>query len=160
YVSRGFVAGPPEASGADLVNDETQFGLEQRVAEQHRHHGKAHFFWVWGALLVMTGFELYLGCQNMEPVRMLRILMGLSLLKAGLIIAYFMHMKFELSRMKWLTMSSLLVCLSLMCIFFPDAYRIIHLGVKLSCDWPSSANYCCSRWPRLSRTAARCATAT
>ena len=112
------------------MNDATQFALEQRVAEQHRHHGKAQFFWVWGALLVMTGFEVYLGYQNMEPVRMLSILMGLSLLKAGLIIAYFMHMKFELSRMKWLTMSSLLACLALMCIFFPDAYRIIHLGVK------------------------------
>ncbi len=84
------------------MNDATQFALEQRVAEQHRHHGKAQFFWVWGALLVMTGFEVYLGYQNMEPVRMLSILMGLSLLKAGLIIAYFMHMKFELSRMKFI----------------------------------------------------------
>jgi len=112
------------------VNDATRFALEQRVAEQHRHHGKAQFFWVWGALLVMTGFEVYLGYQNMEPVRMLSILMGLSLLKAGLIIAYFMHMKFEISRMKWLTMSSLLVCLSLMCIFFPDAFRILSLGPR------------------------------
>src|SRR5213596_128417 len=80
--SRWFISCPPESSGADRVNDATQFALEQRVAEQHRHHGKAQFFWVWGALLVMTGFEVYLGYQNMEPVRMLSILMGLSLLKA------------------------------------------------------------------------------
>ena len=49
--------------------------------------------------------------------------------KAALIIAYFMHMKFEVSRMKWVTMSSLVVCLSLMLIFLPDAFRLLHLGV-------------------------------
>jgi cytochrome c oxidase subunit IV len=110
--------------------DAIQVTLASQVAEQHRHHGKAQFFWVWGALLVMTGIEVYLAYQNMQPSRMLSILMGLSLIKAGLIIAYFMHMKFEVSRMKWLTMSSLLACLALMCIFFPDAFRILTLGVK------------------------------
>jgi caa(3)-type oxidase subunit IV len=109
--------------------DATQVALAERVAEQHRHHSKAQFFYVWIALLILTGIEVYLGYQNMEPVRMLSILMGLSILKAGLIIAYFMHMKFEVSRMKWLTMSSLVVCLSLMLIFLPDAYRLLHLGV-------------------------------
>ena len=110
--------------------DATQLELEQEVAEQHRHHTKAQFFYVWGALLVLTGIEVYLGYQNMEPVRMLSILMGLSLIKAGLIIAYFMHMKFEISRMKWMTMVSLVICLTLMIIFIPDALRLLHLGVS------------------------------
>src|SRR5882672_3984243 len=110
--------------------DAIQVALAERVAEGQRHHGKAQFIWVWVALLIMTGIEVYLAYQNMEPVRMLSILMGLSLLKAGLIIAYFMHMKFEVSRMKWLTMSSLVICLSLMCIFLPDAIRVVKLGVR------------------------------
>jgi caa(3)-type oxidase subunit IV len=110
--------------------DAVQKAICERVAESHRHHSKGQFFWVWGALLVMTSIEVYLGYQNMEPVRMLSILMGLSILKAGLIIAYFMHMKFEVSRMKWLTMSALVICLSLMAIFFPDAKRILELGVR------------------------------
>jgi heme/copper-type cytochrome/quinol oxidase subunit 4 len=78
----------------------------------------------------MTAIEVYLTYQNMQPVRMLTILMGLSLIKAALIIGYFMHMKFEVSRMKWLTMASLVVCLALMMIFFPDALRILSLGPK------------------------------
>ena len=110
--------------------DADQLAIEERVFEQHRHHSKAQFFWVWGALLVMTGMEVYLAYQNLEPVRMLSILMGLSIIKAALIIAYFMHMKFEVSAMKWATMSSLVICLSLMCIFLPDALRIIKLGVR------------------------------
>jgi cytochrome c oxidase subunit 4 len=107
-----------------------QIAIATRVAEEQRHHGKGQFFWVWGALLVMTAIEVYLTYQNMEPLRMLSILMGLSLIKAALIIGYFMHMKFEVSRMKWLTMASLVVCLALMMIFFPDALRIISLGAK------------------------------
>ena len=43
----------------------------------------------------MTGIEVWLAYQNMELVRMLSILMGLSLIKAALIIGYFMHLKFE-----------------------------------------------------------------
>ena len=110
--------------------DATQVSIVARVAEQHRHHSKAQFIYVWIALLIMTGIEVYLGYQNMEPVRMLSILMGLSLLKAGLIIAYFMHMKFELSRMKWITMSSLVFCLAMMLVFLPDAFRLLNLGVS------------------------------
>jgi len=41
-----------------------------------------------------------------------------------------MHMKYEVSQMKWLTMSSLVICLALMCIFFPDAFRILKLGAR------------------------------
>jgi caa(3)-type oxidase subunit IV len=107
-----------------------QQAIAERVAEQHRHHRMTQFFVVWAALLILTAVEVYLTYQNMPAVRMLTILIGLSLVKAALIIGYFMHMKYEISRMKWLTMCSLVACLALMMIFFPDALRIISLGVK------------------------------
>ena len=112
------------------MEDASQQAIEARVAEQHRHHHIGIFFWVWGTLLVLTAVEVYLGYQNMEPKRMLVMLMGLSLVKATLIIGYFMHMKYEVSRMKWLTMTSLVFCLAMMMVFFPDALRIISLGPK------------------------------
>ncbi len=87
--------------------DTFQQALAEQVAEQHRHHGKALFFYVWGALLVMTAIEVYLTYQHI------------------------MHLKYEVSRMKWLTMCSVVACLILMTIFFfPDARRILELGVK------------------------------
>jgi cytochrome c oxidase subunit 4 len=110
--------------------DAVQLALEEQVAEQHRHHGRAQFLWVWLALLIMTAIEVYLAYQHMEPIRMLSILMGLSILKAGLIIAYFMHLKFEVSRMRWYTMASLVFCLAMMLVFLPDAFRILHIGVR------------------------------
>jgi caa(3)-type oxidase subunit IV len=106
-----------------------QHAIEKRVAEQHLHHPMAQFFWVWGALLVLTGIEVTLAYQNMEPRRMLTILLGLSFIKAALIIGYFMHLKYEISRMKWITMCSLVFCLAMMMVFFPDAFRILSLGV-------------------------------
>lgn len=107
-----------------------QLAIQDRVAEQHRHHKVSPFFWVWGALLVMTAIEVNLAYRNMEPKRMLTILMGLSFVKATLIIGYFMHMKYEISRMKWLTMCALVFCLAMMMVFFPDAFRILSLGVR------------------------------
>ena len=102
----------------------------EKTVEAHAHHSHTPFFVVWGALLVLTGVEVYLGYQNLPAVKMLSILLVLSVVKAALIIAYFMHMKFEVSRMRWLTMASLVFCLVMMCVFFPDAFRIIHLGVR------------------------------
>jgi cytochrome c oxidase subunit 4 len=107
-----------------------QQAIAERVADQHRHHGKSQFLWVWGVLLVLTAVEVYLTYQNLQPIRMLTILMGLSLVKAALIIGFFMHMKYELSLMKWLTMTAVVICLALMMSFFPDAFRILLLGAK------------------------------
>ena len=61
-----------------------------------------------------------------QPVGELEV----SMFKAALIIAYFMHMKFEVTAMKWVTMSSLVFCLAMMLVFLPDAFRILHLGVQ------------------------------
>ena len=110
--------------------DVFQQAIQGRVAEQHRHHKLSPFFWVWGTLLVLTAVEVNLAYQNLQPKRMLTILMALSVVKATLIIGYFMHMKYELSRMKWLTMCALVFCLAMMMAFFPDAFRILNLGVR------------------------------
>jgi|SRR5689334_510466 len=102
----------------------------QRVAVEHQHHGHTQFYVVWIALLIMTGIEVFLAYEQLPAVRMLSILLGLSIVKAALIILYFMHMKFEVTRMRRVMMLSLAICLCLMCIFFPDAFRILSLGVK------------------------------
>src|SRR2546426_9969622 len=141
--------------------DATQIALAERVAEEQRHHKKGQFFWVWGALLVMTAIEVYLTYQNMQPVKMLTILMGLSLIKAALIIGFFMHLRNEISRMKWLTMCSVVACLILMTIFFfPDAHRNVTLGVKRTFAlhfWPLSfSSSTCATCHAPSAKGARC----
>ena len=41
--------------------DATQLALEQRAAEEQRHHSKGQFLWVWAALLIMTGIDSLAG---------------------------------------------------------------------------------------------------
>jgi caa(3)-type oxidase subunit IV len=93
-------------------------------------HKISQFFWVWGILLLLTAIEVYLGYQNLQPVKMLSILLVLSFIKAALIVLFFMHMKFETARMRRVLMGSLVLCLALMTMFFADAMRIIHLGIR------------------------------
>jgi cytochrome c oxidase subunit IV len=100
------------------------------IAATHDEN-KAQYFWVWAALLVLTGIEVVLAYnQVFQPVRMLEVLMVLSVIKAALIIAYFMHLKFEVPFMRFMLMAAIVACLCLMCIFFPDALRIVKLGVQ------------------------------
>jgi len=104
--------------------------VETAVAEQHSHHSHKQFYVVWGVLLVLTAVEVLLAYEHLQPIRMLSILLALSIIKAGMIIMYFMHMKFEAMRMRRSMMISLVICLALMSVFFPDALRILQLGVK------------------------------
>jgi cytochrome c oxidase subunit 4 len=93
---------------------------------------KGQYFWVWGALLVLTGIEVWLGYEQVfKPVVMLEVLLVLSVIKSVLIIAYFMHLKFETALMRWMIILSVVGCFVIMFFFFfPDANRILHLGVK------------------------------
>jgi caa(3)-type oxidase subunit IV len=97
-------------------------------------HGdsKATYLWVWGALLLLTAVEVVLAYkQILTPVHMLEVLLVLSVVKAGLITMYFMHLKAEVPRMRWLLTISVTACFFLMwAFFFRDADRILTLGVK------------------------------
>jgi len=92
---------------------------------------KSVYFWVWGALLVLTAIEVVLGYKQIfEPVRMMEVLIILSAIKSALIIGYFMHLKFEKAIMKWLLTISVVACFIIMYFFFfPDAGRVRDLGI-------------------------------
>jgi caa(3)-type oxidase subunit IV len=91
----------------------------------HPAVGIPTFTKVWGALLVLTGIEVFLAYEQVPTMIMLTALVGLSVIKAALIIAYFMHLKFERLSL-FLTLFPMLVfCILLMLIFFlGDATRI------------------------------------
>ena len=95
-------------------------------AEDVQHHGAgtATFSKVWIALLFLTGVEVFLAYEQVPTMIMLTALVGLSVIKAALIIAYFMHLKFERFSL-FLTLFPMLVfCILLMLIFLGDATRI------------------------------------
>jgi caa(3)-type oxidase subunit IV len=91
------------------------------------HESKEQYFWVWGALLVLTAIEVVLGYKQVfTALRMLEVLLLLSVIKSALIIGYFMHLKFETALMRWLLVLSVVACFIIMYFFFfPDANRVL-----------------------------------
>ena len=94
--------------------------------EHHEHAGPsvATFSKVWIALLVLTALEVWFCYIQFGTVMMLTLLVGLSVIKAALIIAYFMHLKFERFSLFLTLFPMLIFCILLMLIFLGDATRV------------------------------------
>jgi cytochrome c oxidase subunit 4 len=82
------------------------------------------FVKVWFVLLALTGVEVLLAYLQVPTLIMLTALLGLSIIKGALIIAYFMHMKFERLSLFLTLFPMLIFCIILMLIFLGDAVRI------------------------------------
>ena len=96
-----------------------------RAAEHvHFEGGTGLFGRVLGGLLALTMIEVVLAYIKIQDLRIfLTILMGLSLVKAALIVAYFMHLKFERLSLVLTLVPILVVCICLLFIVFPDSRR-------------------------------------
>jgi len=81
------------------------------------------FMSIWIYLLLLTGFEVFLGYIHLPVVYMLVILMGASIIKAALIVAYFMHLRFERLNLILTIVPAVVVCICLLLVFFPDSFR-------------------------------------
>jgi len=92
-------------------------------AEEHFAGSNKLFTSIWVWLLLLTLIEIFLAYRPMATVIMLTILLGLSIIKAALIIAYFMHLKFERLSLVLTIVPMLVICILLLFIFFPDSYR-------------------------------------
>ena len=95
--------------------------------EEHFAGSNKLFISIWGWLVGLTLVEIFLAYKPMPIHIMLTILMGLSIIKAALIVAYFMHLKFERLSLILTIVPMLVVCIILLCVFFPDSFRSIGL---------------------------------
>ena len=100
-------------------------------SEGHQVGSAKLFVTVWVVLAVVTAIEVYLGYVQLQPTLMLSLLIALSLFKAGLIVAYFMHLKYERFSMTLLLVPATIFCIIMMVVFFfHDSERILELGVQ------------------------------
>ena len=92
-------------------------------AEEHFAGSNKLFISIWGWLVALTLVEIFLAYRPMSLAIMLTILLGLSIIKAALIMAYFMHLKFERLSLILTLIPMLVVCILLLFVFFPDSFR-------------------------------------
>jgi len=95
-------------------------------SESHGLTGKLTLT-VWAWLLILTGVEVFLAYIQFSVGVMLVLLMGLSLVKAALIMAYFMHLRFEKRTLVLTLIPALVVVASTLAVFFPDSIRLLHM---------------------------------
>ena len=99
--------------------------------EQHVPGTTKLFVWVWVALLFMTGLETLLAYEDMAILIMLTLLMGLSVIKTGFILSYFMHLRFERMGLFLMIVPVIVFILCMILIFlYPDSVRLIHMSVS------------------------------
>jgi len=82
--------------------------------------------WIW--LAVITFIEVFLAYERLRPDLMLTLLVVLSLVKAALIVSYFMHLKYEKISLALVLIPSTIFCICMIIIFFmPDGARLMQM---------------------------------
>ena len=96
------------------------------MSSDHDNHNRL-YLWVWLGLLFLTVVEIVLAYQSLSVAVMLGLLLSLSFGKTGLIMAYFMHLRYERLSLVLTILPAVALCIALMFIFFPDGLRALDL---------------------------------
>jgi cytochrome c oxidase subunit IV len=105
--------------------------MSTEVKSAHVESGSGLYTLVWTGLLGLTGLEVVLAYVQVLSLKgMLMVLMALSIVKAGLIMAYFMHLRFEKPVLVLSLIPALIAVISLLFVFFPDSLRLLELRVQ------------------------------
>ena|ERR1700674_5594143 len=104
--------------------------MEHSAEHDHVAGSKRLFLIVWLWLVALTGAEVLLAYQHLPLKTMLGILITLSIIKASLIIAYFMHLRFERTSLVLTLMPALVFVICMMFVVFPDSIRLYEMKPK------------------------------
>jgi cytochrome c oxidase subunit IV len=86
-----------------MAHVESQHAQGQRAHGQHAHgqhaHGQQHplgiYLWIWGLLFVLSTFSYLVDYFHLHGLLRWSLILLFMILKAGLIVAVFMHMAWE-----------------------------------------------------------------
>ena len=99
--------------------------------DEGAEHGTIKSFSVvWIILLALTAIEVFLAYVQVGVFLMLTALIGLSVVKAALIIAYFMHLKFERFSLFLTLFPMLIFCILMLFVMMPDSTRSLLMRTQ------------------------------
>ena len=98
------------------------------MSEGHHSPTLKPMYIVWAWLLGLTLLEVFLAYKQVSIHIMLIALLGMSIVKAALIVSYFMHMKHEKPSLVLTLIPACLMCILLLDIVFPDSVRLSRLA--------------------------------
>ncbi|RLA29609.1 MAG: cytochrome C oxidase subunit IV [Gammaproteobacteria bacterium] len=71
------------------------------MAQEGQQHPLNVYFWIWGLLFVLSGFSYMVDYLNFQGMTRWGLILLFMFLKAGFIVAIFMHMKWERLALKF-----------------------------------------------------------
>ena len=71
------------------------------MAQEGQQHPLNVYFWIWGLLFVLSGFSYMVDYLNFQGMTRWTLILLFMFLKAGFIVAIFMHMKWERLALKF-----------------------------------------------------------
>jgi len=101
--------------------------MSETIEHAHEAGSRKVFLYVWFWLLALTGVEVFLAYERLGVKLMLTLLMGLSIVKASLIISYFMHLRYERRSLVLTLMPAMVFVIVLLFLFFPDSLRLLRM---------------------------------
>src|SRR5437868_15041811 len=104
--------------------------LHTEAVEQLHGATTGTFTKVWSVLLALTAVEVFLCYKQLPTLTMLTALVGLSVIKAALIIGYFMHLKFQRFSLFLTLFPMLIFCILMMLVFMPDSMRAMLMRTQ------------------------------
>ena len=82
---------------------------------------------VWVGLLALTLVEVVLAYIQLGQGLMLTLLMSFSVIKAGMIMAWFMHLKYDRPALTWLLVPAFVgLVIVLIGLLLPDSYLLLE----------------------------------
>ncbi|MFZ0737501.1 MAG: cytochrome C oxidase subunit IV family protein [Candidatus Acidiferrales bacterium] len=84
---------------------------------------------IWIVLLVIVAIEVVLTLQHPPARTLLVYLLCLAFIEAGLGVMYFMHLKYENSKLFWTMVPIVIFVLFMMDHIWPDAFRMARMSM-------------------------------
>src|SRR5205814_8158668 len=100
---------------------------EPAIIEEHFAGSNRLFLSLWVWPLLLTALVVCLGYIHLPLPFPPRRSSDLSIIKAALIVAYFMHLRFERINLILTIVPALVICICLLLVFFPDSFRSKNL---------------------------------
>ena len=101
--------------------------MSEAIGHVHESGTRKIFLYVWFWLLALTGVEVFLAYIHLGVRLMLTLLMGLSIVKATLIISYFMHLRYERRSLVLTLMPAMVFVIVMLFLVFPDSFRLLRM---------------------------------
>ena len=105
------------------------------MAQEGQQHPISIYFWIWGLLFVLSAMSYMVDYMQFQGILRWTLILTFMLLKAGLIVAIFMHMMWERLAIVYAILVPPLVILLLITLMSLEGEYVFDTRLDFFSDW-------------------------